>query len=100
MQFFKEKNLKSKDLLYICARLRHEYFPPESDVVSFGNTFALTMLGEAGDKFYIILDGRVSVHVPLLEKRAVIEELLREEILRKTKRIIRRATMPSEMIAD
>lgn len=53
--YFKQNKFKDKELADICQRLRY-------DIIYKGKN--ITKHGEHGDKFYIILQGTVSVWLP------------------------------------
>ncbi|CDW78470.1 UNKNOWN [Stylonychia lemnae] len=55
IKFFKEKKIKQRDLVDICQRLKYEYIAANKSAIQYG---------EYGDKFYIILEGLVSVWIP------------------------------------
>ncbi len=68
IQFFKERKLKDRDLLEICKRLKHQSMGPGQCIINAGiyrNHVLKSKIGEFGDKFYIVLKGRVSVNVPI-----------------------------------
>ena len=56
IRFFKERKIKTKELFEICNGLEYFKSPENSYVIKYG---------EEGDKFYIILQGQVSVWVPV-----------------------------------
>ena len=40
------------------------FVPPGKQIITYGILSLLRVIGEIGDKFYIIIDGLVSVEVP------------------------------------
>ena len=50
--------------MFLCSRLKYEFVKAPHDVVRFN---------EHGDKFFVILVGLVSIHVPNPEKKHVLE---------------------------
>lgn len=56
ISFFKERKLKTPDLNEVCGGLEYASYPNNSFVLRYG---------EVGDKFYIILKGKVSVWIPM-----------------------------------
>lgn len=54
-KFFKSKDLQGQDLLQICQELKHEFYYAGE---------AVFKCGEYGEKFYIILKGKVAVKIP------------------------------------
>lgn len=60
INFFKQRNIISQDITYLCQELSYEYFTQGECVFKYG---------EHGAKFYIILQGKVEIMVPDLEKR-------------------------------
>eukprot|EP00347_Sterkiella_histriomuscorum_P023519 403334331 len=59
ISFFKEKKIKARDLIEICQRLKYENISAQKNVIQYG---------EYGDRFYIILEGQVSVWIPDKDK--------------------------------
>ena len=60
INFFKQRNMMSQDITYLCQELQYEYFTQGECVFKYG---------EHGAKFYIILKGKVEIMAPDLEKR-------------------------------
>lgn len=57
ISFFKQRKMRVQDVTEICSSLQYEYKPKSSVVIR---------KDEEGDLFYIILRGRVSVWVPII----------------------------------
>ena len=60
INFFKQRNMMSQDIAYLCQELQYEYFMKGECVFKYG---------DHGTKFYIILKGKVEIMVPDVEKR-------------------------------
>ncbi len=56
IKFFKERKIKEKEMVDICTGLQYLRKPKGSYVIRYG---------EEGDNFYIILQGKVSVWIPM-----------------------------------
>lgn len=59
IQFFKDKNIKEKDMLELMNVFNFVKAEAEQDVMKYGDT---------GNLFYLIVKGKVSVRVPNLTK--------------------------------
>jgi len=55
IKFFKDRNIKDKDVSELCTAFKFEHFDSHSNVFKWG---------DQGEKFYIIIKGQVSVQVP------------------------------------
>ena len=64
--YFAEKpEIKEIDYLFLCEHFRYEVYQPGRNIICIGNLEKRKLcLGDYGDKFYVILDGLVSVLVP------------------------------------
>ena len=69
--FFKERKLKLQEMVEICGGLQYETCPKDSFIIRYA---------EEGEKFYIILKGKVSVWIPqpIDQMRQPIDSLLRK----------------------
>jgi signal-transduction protein with cAMP-binding, CBS, and nucleotidyltransferase domain len=74
IQFFKERgDVKEADFAEIGQCLTYEYFKNGNSVFEWGSV---------GDKFYIILQGVVSVQVPNEQYKKTINEMMKEEVMK------------------
>ena len=55
IKFFKQRNIKQNELVELVSAFKFEEFEAGEDVINHG---------ESGDKFYIILKGKVKVMIP------------------------------------
>ena len=77
IKYFADKpEIKENDYIFICEHARYEMVPQNKNVINVGKQgFAfLYCKGEYGDKFYVILEGQVSVLVPQKVKKVAQEE--------------------------
>ena len=54
IQFFKEREMKHENCIHVAETLTYEYQPKDNVVFK---------QGDEGDKFYIIIDGEVSIKI-------------------------------------
>ena len=65
VSFFTERDIKDSDYTDIVACLQYEFLKEGSTVFEYGEcSVILNDVDSLGDKFYIILNGMVSVLVP------------------------------------
>lgn len=62
IKFFKEQNFKDHELVVFCDKLRLQMIEADKYVFKHGNF--ILFQGDYGDKFYIIMSGKVSILVP------------------------------------
>lgn len=55
VNFFKSSKITSKELIFICKKLRHLQVPAGEDVITYG---------EVGTEFFITLQGKTEVLIP------------------------------------
>jgi CRP-like cAMP-binding protein len=60
INFFKSRNMINQDIIYLCQELQYEFFTKGETIFKYG---------EHGNKFYIVLNGKVDIMVPDHEKR-------------------------------
>ena len=84
IQFFRERdNIKEEDFTEIGQCLTYEQIKKGQNVFEWGNTTVLFIcIGSGGDKFYIILQGTVSVWVPSDQYKHKISLLVRQEVFK------------------
>ena len=94
IQFFKERDIKESDLNDIVQCLTYEYKNSMQKVFDYGTSLSLIPIGSFGDKFYVILQGEVSVLVP--NKRVFANTIeLRMEYRKQRKAYMERRTSSS-----
>ena len=72
IRYFSDKpEIKENDYIFICEHLTYECYTPNKNIICVGKEYWILtymMIGEYGDKFYVILEGQVSVLVPQKKK--------------------------------
>lgn len=64
MKYFTEMKISDAQLIKLLQKMQYEYHGPGQDVITHG---------DKGDKFYLIIQGSVSIHVPKNTSKSVQE---------------------------
>ena len=94
IKFFKEQNFKDHELVVFCDKLRLQTIEADKYVFKHGNS--ILFLGDYGDKFYIIMGGKVSILVPKKKEVASKNSKGRPDSREKVVKVVKLASPPGE----